>query len=236
SKDVQINLVQAVGANLVVTKSSRIELENHNLENPLSISVNETQMQMQESNVDIGNALDADLVVIESSKTEPEKHDSSSRSRNDTHVVDANIKPVNDKELMAKVQLSAEHNVLANGQPHAEQPEFNDEGRVNQDAEKCHVKSPLLNAEFFKMKDMVEKKDLLFEPMFDEYFNPPPSVVSLVHVAAALRPADLTGSPSSTLIDQATPSIKLDELGGVLENKAWLAEMGYRQEEGIDFE
>nr|GEW88192.1 retrovirus-related Pol polyprotein from transposon TNT 1-94 [Tanacetum cinerariifolium] len=304
----------------------RIELENHNLENALIISVNETQMQMQESNVDIGNALDANLVVIKSSKTEPEKHDSSSRSRNDTHVVDANIKPVNDKELMAKVQLSAEHNVLANGQPHAEQPEFNDEGRVDQDAEKCHVKSPLLNAEFFKMKDMVEKEnpplstpyvpptkndwDLLFQPMFDEYFNPPPSVVSLVHVTAAPRPADPTGLPSSTLIDQATPSastsstiqetqslfipsgvqeqfhdienykealqescwiesiqeelneferlkvwelvphldrvmiitlkwifkIKLDELGGVLKNKAWLVEMGYRQEEGIDFE
>ncbi|GJW89810.1 hypothetical protein Tco_0167363 [Tanacetum coccineum] len=35
--------------------------------------------------------------------------------------------------------------------------------------------------------------DLLFQPMFDEYFNPPPSVVSPVHVAVALRPADLTG-------------------------------------------
>ncbi|GJT44345.1 retrovirus-related pol polyprotein from transposon TNT 1-94 [Tanacetum coccineum] len=30
--------------------------------------------------------------------------------------------------------------------------------------------------------------------------------------------------------------VKLDELGGVLKNKAWLVAHGYRQEEGIDFE
>ncbi|GJV70702.1 hypothetical protein Tco_1490697 [Tanacetum coccineum] len=47
--------------------------------------------------------------------------------------------------------------------------------------------------------------DLLFQPMFDEYFNTPPSVVSPVHVAAAPRPADLTSSPSSTSIDQVAP-------------------------------
>ncbi|GKF89705.1 hypothetical protein Tco_0263668, partial [Tanacetum coccineum] len=32
--------------------------------------------------------------------------------------------------------------------------------------------------------------DILFQPMFDEFFNPPPSVVSPVPVAAARRPAD----------------------------------------------
>ncbi|GJZ27751.1 hypothetical protein Tco_0572398 [Tanacetum coccineum] len=42
--------------------------------------------------------------------------------------------------------------------------------------------------------------------MFDEYFNPPPSVVSLVLVAAAPRPANPTGSPSLTSIYQDTPS------------------------------
>ncbi|GKG19644.1 retrovirus-related pol polyprotein from transposon TNT 1-94, partial [Tanacetum coccineum] len=29
--------------------------------------------------------------------------------------------------------------------------------------------------------------------------------------------------------------VKLDELGGILKNKAWLVARGYRQEEGIDF-
>ncbi|GKF56040.1 hypothetical protein Tco_0166380, partial [Tanacetum coccineum] len=37
------------------------------------------------------------------------------------------------------------------------------------------------------------------------YFNPPPSVVSLVPAAVAPRPADLTSSLSSTSIDQAAP-------------------------------
>ncbi|GJY93301.1 retrovirus-related pol polyprotein from transposon TNT 1-94 [Tanacetum coccineum] len=37
--------------------------------------------------------------------------------------------------------------------------------------------------------------DLLFQLMFDEYFNPPPSVVSLVPIAAAPRPADPTANP-----------------------------------------
>ncbi|GJW52701.1 retrovirus-related pol polyprotein from transposon TNT 1-94 [Tanacetum coccineum] len=48
--------------------------------------------------------------------------------------------------------------------------------------------------------------DLLFQPMFDEYFNPLPSVVSPVPTATAPRPVDLTDSPLSTSIDQATRS------------------------------
>ncbi|GKD89231.1 hypothetical protein Tco_1364738, partial [Tanacetum coccineum] len=46
----------------------------------------------------------------------------------------------------------------------------------------------------------------LFQPMFDEYFNPPSSDVSLVPVATAPRAVDLAGSPSSTTIDQYAPS------------------------------
>ncbi|GJY26689.1 retrovirus-related pol polyprotein from transposon TNT 1-94 [Tanacetum coccineum] len=48
--------------------------------------------------------------------------------------------------------------------------------------------------------------DILFQPMFDEFFNPPPSVVSPVHVAATLRPVDPTGSLVSTSINQDAPS------------------------------
>ncbi|GKC21413.1 retrovirus-related pol polyprotein from transposon TNT 1-94 [Tanacetum coccineum] len=48
--------------------------------------------------------------------------------------------------------------------------------------------------------------DILFQPMFDEYFNPPPSVVSLVQATADLRPVDPAGSPSSTSIDKDAPS------------------------------
>ncbi|GJU82635.1 hypothetical protein Tco_1285000 [Tanacetum coccineum] len=49
--------------------------------------------------------------------------------------------------------------------------------------------------------------DIVFQLMFDEFFNPPPSVVSPIPVANAPRPIDLTGSPVSTLINQDAPSI-----------------------------
>ncbi|GJX72247.1 retrovirus-related pol polyprotein from transposon TNT 1-94 [Tanacetum coccineum] len=47
--------------------------------------------------------------------------------------------------------------------------------------------------------------DLLFQPVFDEYFNPPTIVVSLVLVVVP-RVVDLANSPVSTSIDQDAPS------------------------------
>ncbi|GJZ89507.1 hypothetical protein Tco_0661289, partial [Tanacetum coccineum] len=49
--------------------------------------------------------------------------------------------------------------------------------------------------------------EILFQPLFDEYFNPPPCAVSLNPIAvAAPRPVDPAGSPLSTTIDQDVPS------------------------------
>ncbi|GJT72657.1 retrovirus-related pol polyprotein from transposon TNT 1-94 [Tanacetum coccineum] len=59
---------------------------------------------MQEGEVDKDKALDDDSVVTKSSGTKSEKHVTSSRSGNDTHAEDANIKPVNDKELVAEMK------------------------------------------------------------------------------------------------------------------------------------
>ncbi|GJZ26448.1 retrovirus-related pol polyprotein from transposon TNT 1-94 [Tanacetum coccineum] len=50
--------------------------------------------------------------------------------------------------------------------------------------------------------------DHLFQPMFDEYFNPPPTAVSPVQEALALRAEVLADSPVSTSIDQDAPSTK----------------------------
>nr|GEU93929.1 putative reverse transcriptase domain-containing protein [Tanacetum cinerariifolium] len=61
--------------------------------------------------------------------------------------------------------------------------------------------------------------DRLFQPMFDEYFNPPTIAISSVPVAAAPRAVNLADSHVST----------------VLKNKAGLVAQGFRQEEGIDF-
>nr|GFA30805.1 hypothetical protein [Tanacetum cinerariifolium] len=48
--------------------------------------------------------------------------------------------------------------------------------------------------------------DFLFQPLFDEYFNPPPCAVSLIPAAvAAPRAVDPAGLPSSTSIDQDVP-------------------------------
>ncbi|GKF01619.1 hypothetical protein Tco_0028542 [Tanacetum coccineum] len=51
--------------------------------------------------------------------------------------------------------------------------------------------------------------DRLFQPMFDEYFNPSPIVVSPVQEATALRAKVLVDSPVSTSIDQDAPSTSI---------------------------
>nr|GEX16448.1 hypothetical protein [Tanacetum cinerariifolium] len=88
------------------------------------IRVNKRQTQTHASKVDSSKALDADLVVIESNGTESGKQDTSISSGNYlTHVVDADIRTVNDQMQFAEVQLNSQHNVLANEQQHTEQSE-----------------------------------------------------------------------------------------------------------------
>ncbi|GKB40147.1 retrovirus-related pol polyprotein from transposon TNT 1-94 [Tanacetum coccineum] len=53
--------------------------------------------------------------------------------------------------------------------------------------------------------------DNLFQPLFDEYFNPPSSVVSLVPAVVTPEPTDPTGTPSSTSIDQDAPSLSTSQ-------------------------
>ncbi|GJU43431.1 hypothetical protein Tco_1200697 [Tanacetum coccineum] len=103
--------------------------------------VNERLIQTTEKKIDTSNvldALDASSVIIESNGTESQKQDTSSRSRND-----ADIRPIYDEEPMAEVQLTAEINVFAIGQQHTEQPELNNEGEVDQNAEQCPNTCPL---------------------------------------------------------------------------------------------
>ncbi|GKB94021.1 hypothetical protein Tco_0980158 [Tanacetum coccineum] len=132
-------------------------------------------MQSKEGKVNSSKALYVGLVVTESNKTESERHVLSSRSGNDTHTDDADINSVNDKQPMAEVQLSAEHNILANEQQHSEQsesvydtyllekvdrnttPESTDMshrgGEIDQnaDAKKCQVSCPLPDPSFDNM-------------------------------------------------------------------------------------
>ncbi|GKA31259.1 hypothetical protein Tco_0717564 [Tanacetum coccineum] len=59
--------------------------------------VNERQIQTTEEKIDTSNALDAldaSSVIIESNGTESQEQDTSSRSGNDAHVDDADIRPI----------------------------------------------------------------------------------------------------------------------------------------------
>ncbi|GJU92291.1 hypothetical protein Tco_1304714 [Tanacetum coccineum] len=105
--------------------------------------VNERQIQTTEGKIDTGKAVDASLVNTESIGTESKEQDTSSRSGNDAHADDADIRPIYDEEPMVEVQTTAEINIFATGQQHTEQPEFNNEGEVDQNAEQCHDTCPL---------------------------------------------------------------------------------------------
>nr|GEY71873.1 hypothetical protein [Tanacetum cinerariifolium] len=89
--------------------------------------------------------------------------------------------------------------------------------------------------------------DHLFQPMFDEYFNPPTIAVSPVLVAAASRAIDLAYSPVSTSIDQDSPSTKPKNFKLAMTDPLWIYAMQeeiheferlkvFKQEEGINFE
>ncbi|GJZ09086.1 integrase, catalytic region, zinc finger, CCHC-type containing protein [Tanacetum coccineum] len=107
------------------------------------IRVNERLTQTTEEKVDSSKALDANLVIIESNRTESQEQDTSSRSGNDAHVDDADIRPIYNEEPMTEVQKTAKINIFAIGQQHIEQLKFNNEGEVNQNAEQCHDIRPL---------------------------------------------------------------------------------------------
>ncbi|GJT71885.1 hypothetical protein Tco_1031171 [Tanacetum coccineum] len=75
--------------------------------------VNERQIQTTEGKIDTGNALDA------------------------------NIRPIYNEEPMTEVQTTTKINVFATGQQHTKQPEFNNEGEVDQNVKQCHDTCPL---------------------------------------------------------------------------------------------
>ncbi|GJW90074.1 hypothetical protein Tco_0167627 [Tanacetum coccineum] len=110
--------------------------------------VNERQMKTTEEKVDTSKALDASLVDTKSSETELKEQDTSNKSGNDVHADNADIIPIYDEEPMAEVQTTTEINVFATEQQHTEQPEFNNEGEVDQNAEQCHDTCPIINNNF----------------------------------------------------------------------------------------
>nr|GEY10954.1 hypothetical protein [Tanacetum cinerariifolium] len=86
--------------------------------------MNERQMQSRESKVVLSKAFDVSLVVTECSGTKSDEHITSTSSGTYiAHVVDADIRPINDQEPSTEVHLTAQYNVLANEQQHTDQSE-----------------------------------------------------------------------------------------------------------------
>ncbi|GJX31373.1 hypothetical protein Tco_0241228 [Tanacetum coccineum] len=122
--------------------------------------VNERQIHTTEEKVDTSKALDASLVNIASSGTESVEQNTNSRSGNDAHADDADIRPIYDEEPMAEVQTTAEINVFATRQQHTEQPEFNNEGEVDHNAEQYVIETITIELEHKVAKLLKENKTL----------------------------------------------------------------------------
>nr|GEY95065.1 retrovirus-related Pol polyprotein from transposon TNT 1-94 [Tanacetum cinerariifolium]GEZ00427.1 retrovirus-related Pol polyprotein from transposon TNT 1-94 [Tanacetum cinerariifolium] len=101
--------------------------------------------------------------------------------------------------------------------------------------------------------------EILFQPMFDEYLEPPRTKRPVFPAPAVQAPVNSSGTPSSTTIDQDAPSPSIlpsssalqyhqgvaaestfmkDNLVAPVNNNPFinLVAKGYRQGEGIDFE
>ncbi|GJX68520.1 hypothetical protein Tco_0304247 [Tanacetum coccineum] len=101
-----------------------------------------------------------DTRVNERQMQTTEGKDTSSRSGNDAHADDADIIPIYDEEPMVEVQMTAEINVFVTGQQYTKQPEFNNEGEVDQNAEQCHDTCPFPD----KFTDN-QKTELLYQSL-----------------------------------------------------------------------
>nr|GEU61183.1 retrovirus-related Pol polyprotein from transposon TNT 1-94 [Tanacetum cinerariifolium] len=206
----------------------------------------------------------------------------------------------NDSENLGKLQPKADIGIFIGYAP-TKKYFWIYKRRTRRIIETIHVDFDELTAMASEQRSL--EPDLLFQPLFDELLNPPPSVdhpapevIASIAEVVAPEPAESTGSPSSTIVDQDRSSasnshtlpetqspvtsndveeenhdlnvvhmnndpffgisfpenifeassssdviptiykVKLDELGGVLKNKARLVARSYRQEEGIDFE
>nr|GEV14000.1 hypothetical protein [Tanacetum cinerariifolium] len=97
-------------------KKSVAERKRHKRQYDIRVN----KKQMHASKVDSSKALDADLVVMKSNRTESGKQDTSSSLRNYlTHVVDVDIRVVNDQMPFAeinelKAQLQAKNSTINN--------------------------------------------------------------------------------------------------------------------------
>ncbi|GJU42867.1 hypothetical protein Tco_1195824 [Tanacetum coccineum] len=129
-----------------------------------------------------------------------------SKEQCDDLINQVNLKSVEISDLNASLQ----EKVLVDLEP------LSPKLKNNREAHEDYIRITKENAD--TLRDIVEQVrtsnpldnaddwDYLFQPMFDEYFNPPTTDVSPVQEAAAPRAEVLVDCPVSTFIDQDAPS------------------------------
>ncbi|GJV65798.1 hypothetical protein Tco_1476626 [Tanacetum coccineum] len=145
-------------------------------------------MQSKEEKVDSSTTLDAGLVVTESNEIESERYVSSNSFGKDTHAEVAEINSVNDKQPFAEVQLTVQHDTLANEKQHYVQSEpiydthllekvdrntipdstnmCHRGGEIEHNVEKYQVSCPLLDPSFANMTTEFSNQSLESENIF----------------------------------------------------------------------
>nr|GEV54261.1 integrase, catalytic region, zinc finger, CCHC-type, peptidase aspartic, catalytic [Tanacetum cinerariifolium] len=160
----------------------------------------------------------------------------------------------NDSEDFGKLQLTSDIGIFVGYAPSRKGPApiFLTHGQISSGL----VPNPVPITPYVPPTN--KELEILFQPMFDEYVEPPRGERPLSPAPAVQAPVNSAGTPSATTIDQDAPSpiwelvpqpdcvmiialkwiykVKLDEYDDVLKNKARLVVKGYRQEEGIEFE
>nr|GEZ88983.1 copia protein [Tanacetum cinerariifolium] len=137
--------------------------------------------------------------------------------------------PTNDSEDLRKLQPTADIRIFVGYTPSRKGPApiFLMPGQISSGL----VPNPVPETPYVPPtnKDL----EILFQPMFDEYLEPP-----RVERPVSPAPAELLPQPDCVRIIalKRIYKVKLDEYGAVLKNKARLVAKGYQQEEGIDFE
>jgi hypothetical protein len=108
--------------------------------------VNKKNLKIQAEQVHKIDVLEANLVFMDRNGTESEEQDDSSRLGNDTDVDCAEIRPSYDsepnfdKKHMIEVQSTVDHIKPANEKRQYEQPNFSNEGEVDQNVVQCQDK------------------------------------------------------------------------------------------------
>ncbi|GJV57657.1 retrovirus-related pol polyprotein from transposon TNT 1-94 [Tanacetum coccineum] len=116
------------------------------------------------------------------------------------HVFGALCYPTNDSEDLGKLKPKADIAMASEPfglgpEPQLMTPETISSGLVQKPPFPTPYVPPTKN-----------DREILFPPLFDEYFNPPPSIASQVPAIVAPEPTDPKSLPSSTSIDQDAPS------------------------------